>query len=342
MLKKRNSMSAVFVILLISLNICIVSATPDCMDCHVENATIQQGVENPHILTEPVQTSPSLITEGFNIGILSVNSPPSVNDISSKAKATTAFISWDSNESTDNRVYYGTDQTDITSWVNGTWSHWKNNTLEPFITLTDLSTNTPYYYRIESTNDYGKTNNTTPVQSFTTAHLNMDISTNRYVILEDPKYSGSNAGPGFEIPPDPALQQNWTGSDWNSDYWDGESTSIRAYVLVMNEQGMGAGSAQVNFTLKNPVGTTIDINSSTTDSSGVASYLFDLNDQNYWGTWTIEANSTVNGKYVNSSTDFTLNWWGCALCHGDPGSALFNQTLSINGSDTNPNFPTPN
>ena len=343
MLGKRSGLIVICTIVLLILNSYGVSAAFNCLDCHAENGTIQRDIENPHLQTEPIQIASTMSPMGFEIEVLSVSSPPLVYDINTKTKATTAFIVWKTNESTDNRVYYGSNEADITAWVNGTWSHWKNDTLNPSITLTDLSTNTTYYYRIESTDDYGNTNDTDiPVQSFTTALLNMDLSTNRYVILDDPKYSGSNAGSGYENPPNPTLQQNWTGIDWNSDYWDGESTSIRAYVLVMNEQGMSASSVQVNFTLKNPAGTTVNINSSTTDSSGVASYLFDLNNQNYWGTWTIESNSTVNGKYVNSSTDFTLNWWGCALCHGDPGSALFNQTYSLNNNSTNPQFVTPN
>jgi hypothetical protein len=110
----------------------------------------------------------------------------------------------------------------------------------------------------------------------------------------------------------------------------------------MNDSGMGEDSVKINFTLKNPAGATINQNNSTTDSYGLASYQFDLNNQKYWGKWVIECNTTVNGKYVNSSTEFVFNWWGCALCHGDPGSAIFNQSYSINGNATNPVFVTPN
>ncbi|MBW6518514.1 MAG: fibronectin type III domain-containing protein [ANME-2 cluster archaeon] len=343
MLNIQNRLIVVFLILFIVFNTGTVSATSDCLDCHAETVTIMPDIENPHLLPEPAQTVSSMSTTGSEVGILSASSPPLVYDITSRGKATTAFIAWKTNESTDNRVYFGTDEADITSWVNGTWSNWKNNTLSPSITLTDLSINTSYYYRIESTDDYGNVNSTDiPVQSFTTAFLNMEISTNRIVILDDPMYAGSNAAPGFENPPDPVLQQNWTGNDWNNDYWKDESTTIRAYVLVMDVQGMGADNTPVNFTLKNPAGIVIDQSSSITDSGGIASYLFDMNNKNYWGTWIIEVNSTVDGKFVHSSTDYILNWWGCALCHGDPGPVIFNQTLSMNGNATNPDFPIPN
>ncbi|MCL7412825.1 MAG: fibronectin type III domain-containing protein [ANME-2 cluster archaeon] len=338
----QNSLIVVFLILFIVFATGTAGATSDCLGCHAENVTIMPDIENPHLLPGPVQSVTAVSTTGFEAGILSTSSPPLVYDITARGKATTAFIAWKTNKSTDDRVYYGTNEADITAWVNGTWSNWKNNTISPSITLTDLSTNTTYYYRIESTDDYGNVNTDIPVRSFTTALLNIELSTNRIVILDDPMYAGSTAAPGYENPPDPILQQNWTGNDWDNDYWNNESTTIRAYVLVMDVQGMGADSASVDFILKNPAGIVIDQSSSFTDSGGIASYLFDMNNKNEWGTWTIEANSTVNGNYVNSSTEFTLNWWGCALCHGDPGTIVFNKTLSMNGNANNPDFPIPN
>ena len=112
------------------------------------------------------------------------------------------------------------------------------------------------------------------------------VTTNRYVILDDP-------------------------SSWGSDDWNGENTTIRAYVLVMNATGMPDIGAAVNITLENPDGVIINITNTTADSRGVATYLFDLNDQDNWGTWIINV-TTTSGTAL---TSFKYNQWGCGRCH---------------------------
>ena len=112
------------------------------------------------------------------------------------------------------------------------------------------------------------------------------VTTNRYVILDDP-------------------------ASWGSDDWGGENTAIRAYILVMNATGMPDIGAAVNITLKNPDSATINTTDTTTDESGVAAYLFDLNDQNNWGTWIINVTTSTG----TALTSFKYNQWGCSRCH---------------------------
>ena len=135
---------------------------------------------------------------------------------------------------------------------------------------------------------------------------NIRVVTNRYVILDDPN-SGS-AGAGYSNPP-ASSGENW---------WDGENTRIRAYALVINETGMPAIGTPVTFTLKYPNGTILDSSSNATDSHGTARYSYNLNAQNYYGEWTLNASATVDGNPLNATTIFIYDWWGCAGsgCHG--------------------------
>ncbi|MCK4626291.1 MAG: hypothetical protein KAV00_13315, partial [Phycisphaerae bacterium] len=112
------------------------------------------------------------------------------------------------------------------------------------------------------------------------------VTTNRYVILDDP-------------------------SSWGTDDWKGEDTTIRAYILVMDETGMPNTTASVSITLEDPDGVTIDTIDTTTDGSGVATYIFDLNNQDNWGTWIIN----VTAPPGTELTSFKYNQWGCGRCH---------------------------
>ncbi|MCZ7380323.1 MAG: fibronectin type III domain-containing protein [Candidatus Methanoperedens sp.] len=76
---------------------------------------------------------------------------PSINNLTNSAPTTTgSFISWDTNESTSNRVYLGLNDTEVNSLVNGTYSQWNNDTLDVIIRLSGLNANTTYYYKPES------------------------------------------------------------------------------------------------------------------------------------------------------------------------------------------------
>ncbi len=133
------------------------------------------------------------------------------------------------------------------------------------------------------------------------------VSTNRYVVLDDPN-EPSTAASGFFKPSDVR------GGSYGKDYWSGESTTIRAVALVTDTNGTPKSGVIVNFTLRNPAGgTPINTASSTTNTDGVAYYSFNLNEQKYWGYWKIDA--SVGS--TQGSASFALNFWGCGQCHGD-------------------------
>ncbi len=135
------------------------------------------------------------------------------------------------------------------------------------------------------------------------------ITPNRFVVLDDPNAGTKSAG--FYDP------TNVRGGSWGTNYWSGESTTIRAAAQVLDAGGKPQSGVVVSFRLKNP-GTTIkNTAQSTTDSKGIAYYSFDLNEQKYWGYWVIEANATVSGVNTVNTTSFALYWWGCAQCHGN-------------------------
>ncbi|PWB54712.1 MAG: hypothetical protein C3F06_03685 [Candidatus Methanoperedenaceae archaeon] len=128
-------------------------------------------------------------------------------------------------------------------------------------------------------------------------------------MLDDPN-AGTTA-PGFFSPADVI------GGNWGTNYWSGESTTIRASAIVMNNSGSKLPGATVTFKLLNPAGTTpVNTAASITDGEGAAYYSYDLNSRNYWGSWKIEANVTVDSSNIAGSSSFTLYWWGCGQCHG--------------------------
>jgi len=140
------------------------------------------------------------------------------------------------------------------------------------------------------------------------------VTTNRYIILDDPK-SGTEST-GYPNP----------NSTFVDDYWTGESTTIRVYVLAINNTGLANVSLNVTFELKKPDAEVFDTQYIHTDSNGLASYSYDLNDdtENHWGVWTVTVNATQlnkTGYETNTieSTTFIYNWWGCGDCHDDGG-----------------------
>jgi|GEM_PF-5993467 hypothetical protein len=131
----------------------------------------------------------------------------------------------------------------------------------------------------------------------------MKLNLSRLVILDDP--NNGQAGSGFVTPP----------RNWGTDYWNGEATTVKGYVLIVNESG-GISGVQVTFTVKKPDGSTATTINAVTNSSGIASFSYNLNAKNYYGNWTVEASATVNGQNLVDSRTFMYNWWGCANCHG--------------------------
>ena len=141
------------------------------------------------------------------------------------------------------------------------------------------------------------------------------VTTNRYVILDDPN-AGTTA-PGFFSPADVR------GGNWGTNYWSGESTTIRAAAIIMSSEESKLTGVIVTFKLINPAGgSPIHTATSITDGEGAAYYSYDLNSKNYWGNWKIDASATVSGSNISNSSSFVLYWWGCGQCHNSesPGN----------------------
>ncbi len=140
------------------------------------------------------------------------------------------------------------------------------------------------------------------------------VKTNRYVVLDDP--NTGTAASGFFDP------TNVIGGSYGTNYWNGESTTIRATALITDRNGSPKPGVNVNFSLIYPNNTVLTTTSSPiTDGRGIAYYSFNLDEKKYWGYWKIYASANVDGVNVQNSASFALNWWGCPQCHGsqDPG-----------------------
>ncbi len=153
------------------------------------------------------------------------------------------------------------------------------------------------------------------VQIVTAANPQIKLTTNRYIILDDPNSSvTANADTGFGKP-----------GNWNTDVWKGESTTVRGVALVLDANGLPVSGVTVTFSVQDwadpvPRALKSDTNNKTniTNADGLATASFNLNNEQQYGRWKITATATVNGSSVNSSSNFVYNWWGCQNCHGNP------------------------
>jgi predicted CxxxxCH...CXXCH cytochrome family protein len=139
------------------------------------------------------------------------------------------------------------------------------------------------------------------------------VASNRYVVLDDPN-TGSFNGTGFKNPT----------NSWGSNLFSGSETTITMWAMVMDKNGTPVPNTNVNFTLKNPIGTIDYTLTKSTDSNGLVNLSRDLNAKNYYGKWQVIANATSLG--LNDSTSFIYNWWGCGGGAGCGGHG--SQTLS--------------
>lgn len=154
----------------------------------------------------------------------------------------------------------------------------------------------------------------------TAANPQIKLTTNRYIILDDPNQGylsvTSNNDTGFGKP-----------GNWGTDAWRNESTTIRGVALVLNANGTPASGVTVTFSVLDwndatPRALKTDTNSKTnvTNAYGLATVPFDLNNEQQYGRWKINATATVAGIPVSSTSNFVYNWWGCQNCHGSPYS----------------------
>ncbi|HEY9246995.1 MAG TPA: MG2 domain-containing protein, partial [Candidatus Methanoperedens sp.] len=132
------------------------------------------------------------------------------------------------------------------------------------------------------------------------------ISTNRFVVLDDPDNTSGKIGPGFGYP-------KYSYPTWT--YWTGIETKINATALYIDGNGTPIQGKSITFTIYWPNGTALSSAPGTTNQRGLANFSFDLDDRNYYGKWTIRASDGSLG----ANTSFIYNWWGCAYNSGQCG-----------------------
>jgi len=151
---------------------------------------------------------------------------------------------------------------------------------------------------------------------------NIIISTNRFVILDDP--SGWVNG--------------WSGNSGVGNQWSGESTTIRWYVLLLNSSRGGSESITVTSTIIFPNGTVAVTKTNTTNSLGIAE--FNQNMDNWLqsngsvseGIYTINSSATVNNTSVAAGYKFVYDEWGC----GSSGTGCHNSQYWQSSAEKGP------
>ncbi|MDD5615593.1 MAG: hypothetical protein PHH85_05265, partial [Candidatus Methanoperedens sp.] len=155
------------------------------------------------------------------------------------------------------------------------------------------------------------------------ANETIKVATDRYVVLDDP--AAGTASTNFVNP---------NSADYTSNIWDGKQTTIGVKTLFIDSNGTPLTGRTVNFTIYRPGGT-YATGTNLTDSNGVSSFYKDLNGANFWGNWTVRAES--GGVYQN--TTFIYNWWGCAWSSGGCQGQHSGQNRASAGTQATANSP---
>jgi len=232
------------------------------------------------------------------------------------------------------RLWYLLDNGTTTSYTDGglmtyisgtTW-----NASIPDQNLSNQSGATLKYYVSGMRDGAGNTGNSTvqsdyidPVAGPSKTATTLKVVTNRPVILDDPNNGRATAG--YATPP----------TNWGTDWWNGEDTTIRIYALLLDGEGLGIADRNLTITIKYPDGSNLTTLTARTDSTGLASTSYDLNGRNFYGTWTVDV--AVEDSSLTGQTTFIYNWWGCALCHGKKGNPPWSGSSSspyTNGWDS--------
>ncbi|MCL7476351.1 MAG: hypothetical protein M8352_09980, partial [ANME-2 cluster archaeon] len=154
------------------------------------------------------------------------------------------------------------------------------------------------------------------------------VATDRYIVLDDPINSGGSVGAGYGLP----------DVDWGTqNRWGGNNTTIGAIALYFNStDGTPQSGETIDFTIYYPNGSTMPGGSGSiaTDSNGLASFYTDLDDERYYGEWTVKAE--INGTSQN--TTFIYNWWGCSWSSGGCNNQHGGADPASQGT-TSPNSP---
>lgn len=207
--------------------------------------------------------------------------PSIYNLTSSEPTSTGSFISWDTNISSNSRVYYGLNRTDVDNLVNGNYSIWYNNTVKVNIRLSGLAANTTYHYKPESWAS-GIVNDSVRADALTTLKPGVWATPSEYMV--------SPSG--------------WMGSPANF-----RTVNISAAVLDGN--GRYVSGLSLEAVIYNSTGSELG----RTTLSGIGHYSgnFVLPDYLDEGGYVVR----ITGYPI--AGEFSVLKWSCANCHSAGG-----------------------
>lgn len=211
---------------------------------------------------------------------------PSITNLTNTTPTSTgSYVLWDTNLSSDNRVYYGLNQADVNNLVNGTWSMWINNSFNPFIRLSELSANATYYYKPQSVY-FGGVNDSVPAKSFMTLKPGVWTSPAEYMV----------SPPGWMATPVDKFR----------------TVNITAAILDSNGRYI-SGLAPLEAVIYNSTGSEIGRTSLTGPGPYTGEFVLDTYQNE--GGYVIR----ITG-YPNIGGEFSVLRWGCANCHTAGGA----------------------
>ncbi len=221
-------------------------------------------------------------TNGVNAATNPYVSPSISNLANSGPTSSGSFIFWDTNITSNNRVYYGLNESDVNSLVNGSWSMWDYNTVNVSIRLSGLSANTTYYYKPESVYS-GVPNDSVPASVLVTLKPGVWTSPSEYMVS----------------PP------RWTGSPVNF-------RTVNISTAILTDIGRYVTNLSLEAVIYNSTGG--EIGRTNLSGAGPYSGSFILPDYLDEGGYVIR----ITG-YPNIGGEFSVLRWGCANCHNDNG-----------------------
>jgi hypothetical protein len=211
---------------------------------------------------------------------------PSIENITNSGPTSSgSFIFWNSNASSNNRVFYGLNEIDVNNFVNGLFSQWHNNTFYPIIRLSGLSANTTYYYKPESMY-FDSINDSVPAKSFITLRPGVWTSPAEYMV----------SPPGWMATPVDKFR----------------NVNITAAILDSNGRYI-SGLSPLEAIIYNSTGGEIGRTALTGTGPYTGEFVLD--------TYQNEGGYVVRiTGYPDIAGEFSVLEWGCANCHSAGGS----------------------
>ncbi len=225
----------------------------------------------------------------------------SIFNLRSANTSTSSFITWNNDVLSDNIVYYGLNETDVNNLVNGSWSVWNNNSMNPVIRLAGLLTNTTYYYR-PLTWHLGTVNNSLTAKAILTSRPGIWASPAEYMV--------SPVG-------------------WTSSPQDFRTINISASPL--NTNGLYIPGLSLEAVIYNSTG--VELGRINLGGNGPYTGNFTLPD--YYS----EEQGYVTLPNYSISGEFSVLRWSCQNCHadGERYPSTFNSTsVHPQHNDTRP------